>query len=325
LKSGTAPIDVAVGVLIRDDGSFLLAERPAGKPMAGYWEFPGGKLEDGESVFDALVREFDEELGLHIVAAYPWVQRVVTYPHATVRLHFWRSFGDGRGWTGTARANEGQAFRWERIDRLTTAPWLAGAEPVRRWLRLPATYAISNAGDVGVDRFIDALDRRLEDGSLHQLQLREPKLDEPTFARLFNAVRVRCAARSVRLVVNSGHDAGYWSRADGVHLTSRDLVRLDRRPAVAWCFASCHVASEIEQAAWLALDAVVLGPVRETASHPGVEGIGWAAFAATAATASMPVYAIGGLCVTDLATAIAAGAHGIAAIRAAWSGPDPVS
>ncbi|MEO8938404.1 MAG: Nudix family hydrolase [Burkholderiaceae bacterium] len=315
----TEPIDVAVGVLVRDDGSFLLAQRPDGKPMAGYWEFPGGKLEVGETVFDALVREFDEELGLRIVGAQPWVQRVVVYPHATVRLHFWRSFGDGRGWHGTPQSREGQSFRWESIDALTTAPWLEGALPVKRWLRLPATYAISNAWQAGVDHFVAALDRRLADGTVRQLQLREPAMDDGTFATLFDAVNARCSAHGVRLVVNSAHPRHYWSMADGVHLSSRELMRLERRPHVGWCFASCHDAADLARAGVLGLDAVVLGPVGPTASHPDAHVLGWSGFAAIAASTSLPVYALGGLTADDLTAARQAGAHGVAMIRAAWS------
>ncbi len=317
----SAPVDVAVGVLIRDDGSFLLAQRPAGKPMAGWWEFPGGKLEAGESVFDALVREFDEELGLRLVAAHPWARRVVVYPHATVRLHFWRSFGDGRGWTGDPRSNEGQAFRWERIDALTTEPWLKGAEPVRRWLRLPATYAISNATTIGADAFVDALDARLATSSwpLRQLQLREPAMDAADFDRLFDRVAARCVAAGVRLLVNSAHPARYWTRADGVHLSSAALMSCVARPDVDWCVASCHDVAQLARAAAIDADAAVLGPVRETASHPGATGIGWDAFASLAADAGLPVYAIGGLDEADLPAALEAGAHGVAMIRAAWT------
>lgn len=318
---GPEPIDVAVGVLIRDDGSFLLAERPEGKAMAGHWEFPGGKLEAGEAVLAALVREFDEELGLTIVTAHPWVQRVVAYPHATVRLHFWRSFSEGRGWQGDPVAREGQTFRWEAIDRLTTEPWLEGALPAKRWLRLPPVYAISNAAAMGVDAFVDRLDEALAGGAIGQLQLREPTLDATAFVRLFDAVSSRCAAHGVRLLVNSGHSPAYWSMADGVHLSSRDLLRIESRPAVDWCVASCHDADELARAGALGLDAAVLGPVGPTESHPGSDVLGWAGFAALAASTTLPVYALGGLSAGDLAVARAAGAHGVAMIRAAWASP----
>ena len=311
-------IDVAVGVILRDDGSFLLAQRPDGKPMAGWWEFPGGKLERGETVLDALIREFDEELGLEVIDAHPWVQRVVTYPHATVRLHFWRSFGEGREWRGVPQSKEGQDFRWEHIDRLTTDPWLKGAEPVKRWLRLPALYAISNATRVGVEAFLATFDRQLEAGAIHQLQLREPGLDDGAFASLFDEVAARCRAHRVRLLVNSSHAERFWHRADGVHLTAHDLLLLDARPPVDWCVGSCHDVRDLEHAGALELDAAVLGPVRATASHPGRPGMGWSTFSERIATTAIPVYAIGGLERADRIDAIEAGAHGIAMIRGAW-------
>jgi 8-oxo-dGTP diphosphatase len=315
----TAPIDVAVGILVRDDGAFLLAQRPAGKPMAGYWEFPGGKLEAGETVFDALVREFQEELSVVVHVAHPWVRRIVTYPHATVRLHFWRSVGEGRGWSGAPQSNEGQEFRWEHIDHLSTTPWLIGAQPVKRWLRLPPILAISDAGRRGVDDFLARLDARLADGTVTQLLLREPTFDAPSFARLFDEVEVRCAAVGARLVVSSRHPSSFWARADGVQLTSRDLQACPARPDVDWCFASCHTMADLAQADRIGADAAVLGPVRATASHPGDPGIGWQSFARIARDAALPVYALGGLAQHDLAPALAAGAHGVAMMSAAWT------
>lgn len=312
----TAPIvDVAVGVLIRDDGAFLLAQRPAGKPMAGWWEFPGGKLEVGEAVFDAMVREFDEELGLSITGAHRWAERVVVYPHATVRLHFWRSFGE---WRGDAVGREGQAFRWEHIDHVTTEPWLAGAEPVRRWLQLPPVHAISHAAAMGVDDFLARLDARLGDGSVRQLLLREPQLDASQFGLLFADVAARCRANGARLLVSSRHPEAFWSRADGVHLTAGDLMRRAHRPDVAWCLASCHDATELAHAGALDCDAAMLGPVLPTDSHPGAPTVGWMDFEARIAQSSIPVYAVGGLSSDDLGDALKAGAHGIAMIRAAW-------
>ena len=286
--------------------------------MPGYWEFPGGKLEAGESVFDALVREFDEELGVQITAAHPWAQRVVVYPHATVRLHFWRSFGRGNEWRGDPVSREGQAFRWEHIDRLTTDPWLQGAMPVKRWMHLPEVYAISQASAMGIDQFLARLDQRLENGAIRMLQLREPELDASSFASLFEQVRAGCASHGARLLVNSAHSRALWSRADGAHMTARDLMQLDARPDVDWCIASCHDADELERAGALGFDAAVLGPVAPTASHPGASLLGWSRFATVAKNTAIPVYAIGGMTSDDLTHAITSGAQGIAMIRAAW-------
>lgn len=109
LKKSPTPIDVAVGVLMRANGDVLLAQRPAGKPYAGYWEFPGGKVEPGESILSALQREFVEELGIRILSAEPWCGVAHVYPHADVRLHFFIS----REWEGEPQSLEGQAFAWQ--------------------------------------------------------------------------------------------------------------------------------------------------------------------------------------------------------------------
>ncbi|MCI1192966.1 NUDIX domain-containing protein [Calidifontimicrobium sp. SYSU G02091] len=122
------PVDVAVGVLIDTDGRFLLTSRPAGKVYAGYWEFPGGKLEPGESVEQALRRELHEELGITIGAVQPWRQELVDYPHALVRLHFCKVFA----WTGTFEMREGQRMAWQTLP-VEVRPVLPGTVPVLRW------------------------------------------------------------------------------------------------------------------------------------------------------------------------------------------------
>ena len=122
--------EVAVGVLVRPDGAFLLCSRPAGKAYAGYWEFPGGKLEVGESVEQALRRELEEELGIEIGAATPWRVSVVDYPHALVRLHFCKVFA----WHGALQMREAQQARWQQLP-VDVEPVLAGTLPVLEWLR----------------------------------------------------------------------------------------------------------------------------------------------------------------------------------------------
>jgi len=142
MTAARTPVDVAVGILIRPDGCLLLASRPAGKPYAGYWEFPGGKLEPGESVAHALRRELHEELGVDVGAVHPWVVRVFDYPHALVRLHFCRVFE----WSGELHAREQQHFGFFALDALP-APLLPATIPVLRGLELPAVYAVSAGGN----------------------------------------------------------------------------------------------------------------------------------------------------------------------------------
>ena len=131
-RSGAADrklVEVAVGVLLRSDGSFLLTSRPEGKPYPGYWEFPGGKLEDGETVEQALARELHEELGIQIGAAIPWKVEIVDYPHALVRLHFCKVFS----WVGALEMREAQSCSWERLP-VQRHPILPGTVPVLQWL-----------------------------------------------------------------------------------------------------------------------------------------------------------------------------------------------
>jgi len=130
------PVDVAVGVLIDPDGRFLLTSRPAGKVYAGHWEFPGGKIEPGESVETALRRELHEELGITIGPAAPWKVEIVDYPHARVRLHFCKVFA----WQGTFEMREAQQMAWQQLP-VTVAPVLPGTVPVLAWLAAERGFA----------------------------------------------------------------------------------------------------------------------------------------------------------------------------------------
>lgn len=123
------PVDVAVGVLIDGDGRFLLTSRPEGKVYAGYWEFPGGKLEAGETVAQALQRELHEELGVTVGSVQPWKVEVVDYPHARVRLHFCKVFA----WSGDFEMREAQQMAWQQLP-VEVAPVLPGTVPVLHWL-----------------------------------------------------------------------------------------------------------------------------------------------------------------------------------------------
>lgn len=306
-------VDVAAAVLQRPDGSFLLAQRPAGKIWAGYWEFPGGKLEQGESARDALMRELREELGVEVHNAYPWLMRVFTYPHATVRLHFFRV----TAWSGELHPHEGQQFSWQSPTSVLVAPILPANAPILRALELPTMYAISNVAELGEEAFLASLQIKLDSG-LRLIQLREKDLAPDELNALARRVVSMSHARGAKVLLNGDVVLAQEVGADGVQLTSSQLSDLSERPDVRWCGASCHNAEELKRAEGLGCDFALLSPVLPTRSHPGAPHLGWQSFAAMTAESSIPVYALGGLVDDDMAVAWQHGAHGIALLRQAW-------
>ncbi|OIR06844.1 CTP pyrophosphohydrolase [mine drainage metagenome] len=306
-------VEVAAAVMLRPDGSFLLGRRPPGGFYSGYWEFPGGKVEVGESPRDALVRELQEELGITVEQAHPWITREFRYEHADVRLHFFRVLR----WTGELRLLQHDAIEWQRAGSVTVAPLLPANAPVLAALALPDFYAISRAAEIGVERQLAALGRVLASG-LRLLQVREAALPPEQRAAFAAAAIGLCRRFGARALVNADLALAENVGADGVHLTAAQLLSLSRRPGFPLVAASCHDGRELAQATSLGLDFVVLGPIKETASHPGRPGMGWKAFAALAADYPLPIFALGGLAAEDREAAWAAGAHGVAAIRAAW-------
>ncbi|MBI4985977.1 MAG: Nudix family hydrolase [Rhodocyclales bacterium] len=304
--------EVAAAVIVKPDGSFLLGQRAPDTFYPGYWEFPGGKVEAGETPRAALVRELHEELEIEVLAATPWIMREHIYEHAHVRLHFFRV----TAWRGELKDHVHSALSWQRADALDVAPMLPANAPVLAALRLPDFYAISQAAAIGVDAQLAALDTALSRG-LRLLQLREPTLAPQQFAHFVQAAVDLCRSCGAQCLVNG--DAALALHADGLHLPAAKLTALTQRPAFPLVAASCHTRAELEQAARLGIDFAVLGPVKPTATHPGRPGIGWEAFAQLAADLPLPVYALGGLCREDMAAAQAAGAQGVAAIRGAWT------
>lgn len=306
-------VEVAAAVLQKPDGSFLLAQRPKGKIWAGYWEFPGGKVEAGESAREALVRELREELGIEVETAYPWITRVFTYPHATVRLSFFRV----TGWDGEMHPHEGQQFSWQHANGVDVDPVLPANVPILRALQLPPLYAISNAAELGVEPFLERLQLQLRAG-LRLIQLREKNLDRDALRELAKRVVAMAHAQGAKVLLNGDVAMAHEVGADGVQLTSTQLSEMTGRPTVDWCAASCHSAEELRRAEALGCDFALLSPVLPTRSHPGAAHLGWGKFADIAANSSIPVYALGGLAQTDMHTAWQQGTHGISLLRQAW-------
>jgi len=306
-------VEVAAAVIQRPDGSFLLAQRPPGKVYAGYWEFPGGKVEPGERALEALARELDEELGLEVERAYPWITRRYTYPHATVNLRFFRVVA----FRGEPHPREGQQFAWQRSGAVDVAPLLPANGPILAALALPVVYALTNAGDLGTEAFLDRLGRALGAG-VGLVQVREPQMAPDELAAFASAVKARARRTGARVLLNADVELARRLALDGVHLKSAQLASLPARPDLPLVGASCHDARELAAAQALGADFAVLGPVMPTLSHPGACTLGWDALGRLIEGCEIPVYALGGLGPGDLEKAWTAGAHGVAMQRAAW-------
>ena len=310
----TKLVHVAAAVMTRPDGSFLLGQRAPGTFYPGYWEFPGGKVENGETPRDALVRELDEELGIQVMELHPWITRSHLYEHAHVCLHFFKV----TTWRGELRDHVHSALSWQTDPtHLTVAPMLPANGPVMSALALPDFYAITRAVEIGAEEQLERLDEALKRG-LRLIQLREPGLSAENRLAFALAVVKKARPFGARVLINGDVALASAVEADGVHLPARQLMTLSARPDLPLVGASCHDRAELDKAASLGLDFAVLGPVQATASHPGQPGLGWERFSRLIVDLPLPVFALGGLGHADMESAHQAGAHGIAAIRAAW-------
>lgn len=306
-------VHVAAAVITRPDGSVLLGQRAPDTFYPGYWEFPGGKVEPGETPRDALIRELDEELGMRVDAAYPWITREHVYEHAHVSLHFF----EVTAWRGEIHDRVHSALSWQQAGAMDVGPMLPANGPILKALRLPRVCGITHAGEIGIDAQLARLEAALA-GGLRLVQIREPALPDADCERFARAVVERCHAAGALAVVNGDAALARRIGADGLHLPARSLMAADGRPDFEWVGASCHSRAELEQAAALELDYALLGAVRPTQSHPERATLGWPAFGELIVRLPLPVFALGGLSAGDLETAKAAGAHGVAGIRGIW-------
>lgn len=331
-------IEVAAGMILRPDGSLMLGQRPEGKPWAGWWELPGGKIESGETTLQALARELKEELDIDVREATPWVTYVHEYPKTIVRLAFCRV----TAWDGEPRGVEGQNLAWVQPGQAVgVGPLLPATEPPMRWIQLPDQYLISNIGNrAGLDAWLITLQAALNAG-IRLVQFREPTWATeagPEAYAAYQRVLQLCRQSGARCLVNSCHSQDWWALADGVHLRAADARSLAgscgpgsaQRPSVGMgkeateerraslpglIGVSAHTEADLQAARLLNADFAVLGHVLPTPSHEGVPGMGWAGFRTLAEDAGLPVFAIGGQSPRTLGEARQHGAHGIAGMR----------
>jgi 8-oxo-dGTP diphosphatase len=313
MRSAPSSLHVVAGILRDGDGRVLIAQRPPGAHLAGAWEFPGGKIEDGESAEGALRRELHEELGVDIGTVEPLISIPWRYPQKSIVLHAFRV----RDFRGEPHGREQQALRWIVPEEAAEISMPPPDHPIVTALRLPEYYAIPAEPGDDAARFLDDIDRLLATG-VRLLQLRPKRLPPDRIRPIAADAATRVRSAGGTLLLNGHFALARELGLDGVHLPAVDLMRLDARPLDArrWVAASCHDARELAHAAAIGVDFAVLGPVRPTASHAHAATLGWERFAGLCAAAPFPVYALGGLRRDDLKNARRAGAQGIAGISA---------
>ncbi len=309
---------VMAGLMIDGEGRVLLAERPPGKHLAGFWEFPGGKLEAGELPIEALARELREELGIELQSAQPLIRVPWTYDDRRLVLDAWRV----DRWLGTPQSLEGQALQWCYPMAIDPERMTPADRPILHALRLPATCAVMPEG-VTIDQR-EAWLERIHGAFGHGLRLLQLALPlwSVKSVREFAQVLLPAARKHDAQLLLDGDIDGARRLGIGVQLSSAQCISLSERP-LPWhqlIGVSCHDASHLAKATQLRADFATLPQNSSAAESARVDGPhAWSVFQSAAEGASLPVYALGGLGTSDMNLATRHGAQGIVVANAWWS------
>lgn len=301
-------LEVAVGVVMNQQQQIFITKRPDTVHQGGLWEFPGGKREAGETRFQALQRELQEEIGITVEKATPLITIPYDYGDTQVCLDVWQV----TEFTGTAHGKEGQPGQWVGLADLGKYAFPAANRPILRALVLPDVYAITNNT---LERLPEKIQQALQAGvRLFQLRVAASYAD---LASVVQQVLPAIHAAGGQCLINREINWVEPLGLDGVHLSSQQLLACSERPLPDsfWVGASCHDWQELQLAQRLGVDFAVLSPVLPSQSHPQARPLGWDQFAALVKRLSIPVYALGGMTPLHVSVARLHGGQGIAGIR----------
>lgn len=302
-------LHVAVGVIKDVAGNVLISQRPDNVHQGGLWEFPGGKVEAGESVVHTLRRELLEELGISVERSEPLIKIHHHYHDLSVLLDVWLV----EKFSGVAKGLEGQAIRWITTNELANYDFPAANLPIIHAAQLPSFYAILDDADPVV--LINNLNKILAKG-IQLVQVRIKNLSALAVEEFVSQALPLCRQHNAQILLNSAVKNALKFNHVGLHLTSHDLMQLTARPETkGWLAASCHNLAQLRQAEKIGVDFAVLAPVLKTQTHPAALTLGWEQFARLVAEVNIPVYALGGVSCEDKTTAVALGGQGVAGIR----------
>jgi 8-oxo-dGTP diphosphatase len=308
-------VHVAAAVIRRLDGKVLIARRSAEQHQGNLWEFPGGKLEEGESPKAGLARELAEELGIQVTSARPLIKVAHDYPDKQVLLDVW----EVDGFEGQPHGVEGQPLEWVAPRSLGNYDFPAANLPIVAAARLPSSYVITPDGLPRAE-LLGGLRAAIAQG-VRLLQLRAPNLYDPQYRDLAVDAAGLCAAKAQLMLKGPLEWLGDFPSA-GWHLTSEQLRKYAPNgrpfPADRWLAASCHGPEELELAERMGVDFVTLSPVQPTQTHPEAVPLGWVQAEQLIAGFNKPVFLLGGVGPADAPRAWDIGAQGVAGIRAFW-------
>ena len=313
-------VHVAVAVLFDQQSRIVIARRPEHVHQGGLLEFPGGKVEAGEELPEALVREMKEELGVDVTASP--MRPLIRIEHQYVDKHVYLDVWVVQGYVGELHGREGQEVYLYDIDDLKPEDFPAANKAIIDALKLPARCLITGPfhGPEEVQRKL----RYAADRGVTMAVLRAPELSQQDYRHWAESIINQWHREFPILLVHGASGLALINNTslpvDGCHLNSAQLKSLERRPLPPeyWLGASCHNLHELDKAAQLGCRYGFISPVNATQSHTGVQGIGWEAFAELTRRASFPVFGLGGLKDEDIQQAQWSGGQGVAAISAWW-------
>ena len=304
---------IAIGIIRNEQGKILVTQRNKDAHLPNVWEFPGGKLEAGESFKQGLRREIHEEVGVNVRQCaklidfnYAYEDRELSFQVFTVIVHSNEVHIPGQ-----------QNIAWVDPQDLSQLDFPSANQIIINAINLPQSYMIADLSVLG-DHLLEKVKINLENG-VSLIQFRAPSINKEQYLAIADELCDLCHQKNARLILNGELDWFRNSSADGIHLNSQRLAALHnagQRPVDGEIYsASCHTTEELEYANSLGVRTAIIGPVLQTPSHPQSRPLGWPQFSRLCTHANIPVYAIGGLGKKELQTAQVNGAHGIAGIR----------